>query len=76
MIIIIKKIDTNSFKKREKKPLYIFKSGATYEGEWFDGMRDGYGTQIWTDGAKYEGNKFNFISFYLIFKNFHFFKTI
>jgi len=40
---------------REKKPLFTFKSGATYEGEWLGGNRDGFGVQIWSDEAKYEG---------------------
>jgi Uncharacterized protein conserved in bacteria len=41
--------------KREKRPPYTFKSGATYEGEWRGNMRDGWGVQVWPDGAKYEG---------------------
>ena len=41
--------------KREKLPVYTFKSGATYEGEWMNGVRDGAGMHIWPDGAKYEG---------------------
>ena len=41
--------------KREKLPIYTFKSGATYEGEWLNGVRDGDGLHIWPDGAKYEG---------------------
>ncbi len=43
--------------KREKRPPYTFQSGAIYEGEWYGGNRDGFGTQIWPDGARYEGNK-------------------
>ena len=31
--------------KRERRPLYSFKTGATYEGEWVGGFRDGYGVQ-------------------------------
>lgn len=41
--------------KREKRPPYKFKSGAIYEGEWLNGARDGFGTHIWVDGAKYIG---------------------
>ena len=41
--------------KREKRPPYQFKSGAVYEGEWKGNLRDGFGTQTWPDGAKYEG---------------------
>ena len=29
--------------KREKRPLYTYKTGATYDGEWIGGFRDGYG---------------------------------
>ena len=41
--------------KREKRPTYTFKTGATYDGEWIGGFRDGYGVQKWPDGAQYEG---------------------
>jgi len=41
--------------KREKRPIYTFKTGATYDGEWMGGFRDGIGIQQWTDGARYEG---------------------
>ena len=41
--------------QREKRPPYTFKSGAVYEGEWKGNVRDGWGIQIWPDGAKYEG---------------------
>ena len=34
---------------------YTMKNGATYTGQWLNNMRDGYGTQIWPDGSKYEG---------------------
>ncbi len=30
-------------------------SGATYDGEWKGGFRDGKGTMRWSDGASYEG---------------------
>ena len=34
----------NAYAPREKRPLYKFKSsGATYEGEWKGGFRDGTG---------------------------------
>ena len=48
-----KKWDPNQ--TRERRPKYTFQSGATYEGEWKGGFRDGQGEQIWTDGATYEG---------------------
>lgn len=41
--------------KREKKPLFKYKSGSTYEGEWVGGFRDGYGIMTWGDGAQYIG---------------------
>jgi hypothetical protein len=40
---------------REKRPIFKFKSGAMYEGEWVGLKRDGYGVQLWPDGARYEG---------------------
>lgn len=46
--------------KKEKRPPYQFKSGAVYEGEWKGNLRDGFGTQTWPDGAKYEGYFFRF----------------
>lgn len=30
---------------REKRPTYTFKTGATYDGEWIGGFRDGKGVQ-------------------------------
>ena len=41
--------------KREERPTYTFKTGATYTGQWIGGFRDGYGVQVWPDGARYEG---------------------
>jgi len=32
---------------REKREPYKFKSGAVYDGEWLDNMRDGYGVHTW-----------------------------
>ncbi len=32
-----------------------WKSGSSYEGEWFDNMRHGQGVFEWQDGEKYEG---------------------
>ena len=45
----------NPSAKREERALYTFKTGATYTGQWIGGFRDGFGTQIWPDGARYEG---------------------
>ena len=41
--------------KREQRAIYTFNSGATYEGEWVGGFRDGNGKQKWSDGAIYTG---------------------
>ena len=30
-------------------------TGATYEGQWYTGLKHGKGTQIYPDGARYEG---------------------
>ena len=38
-----------------KEPPFTFPNGAVYEGEWFNGLRCGYGVQDWKDGARYEG---------------------
>ena len=35
--------------------MYTFKTGATYSGQWIGGFRDGFGVQVWPDGARYEG---------------------
>ena len=42
-------VGLSSTGKREKRPVYTFKSGATYDGEWRGGMRDGYGKITWPD---------------------------
>jgi len=39
----------------ENRPLHIFKSGATYKGQWRGNSRHGKGTQRWPDGAFYQG---------------------
>ena len=43
--------------QREERPTYTFKTGATYTGQWIGGFRDGYGEQVWPDGARYQGKK-------------------
>lgn len=52
----------SSNSKRPKKPSDRIKkspvrlvSGAVYEGEWKNEMRDGWGVQRWPDGSVYEG---------------------
>ena len=48
--------EENSVKTvRERRAAYHFKNGAVYEGEWLGDNRDGFGVQVWSDGAKYEG---------------------
>jgi len=37
------------------KKLYMFRSGATYLGQWYDNRRHGYGKQTWPDGSIYQG---------------------
>ncbi|CAE8581259.1 unnamed protein product, partial [Polarella glacialis] len=32
-----------------------FKSGAVYDGQMIGNVRDGWGTQTWPDGARYQG---------------------
>lgn len=56
-VIIFNKLvcSTKNPNVRETRPKYTFKSGATYEGEWVGNKRDGRGTQVWPDGAKYDG---------------------
>ena len=39
----LSKKTSNPFERRQKKTVYTFHSGATYEGEWIGGMRDGFG---------------------------------
>mmetsp|Transcript_103560 Transcript_103560/g.302232 ORF Transcript_103560/g.302232 Transcript_103560/m.302232 type:complete len:290 (-) Transcript_103560:83-952(-) len=37
------------------KGAYSFRSGATYEGQWKNRSRHGFGVQRWPDGSCYEG---------------------
>lgn len=43
----------------EKREPVKFKNGVIYDGEWKGNVREGFGVQIWPDGAKYEGQWFN-----------------
>lgn len=46
--------------QRERKDTYIYTStSATYTGEWKGTFRDGYGIQVWQNGASYEGQWVN-----------------
>ena len=50
-------MDASKFTKdvRElRQPMHL-DSGAVYEGEWLNGVRDGQGKQEWLDGSRYEG---------------------
>lgn len=40
---------------RVTKGPVTLKNGATYQGQWLNGQRDGYGVQLWPDGSRYEG---------------------
>ena len=40
---------------RVQKGPYTLRNGATYTGQWLEGMRDGNGVQLWPDGSRYEG---------------------
>ena len=40
---------------RVNKGPFTLRNGATYTGQWLEGMRDGMGTQLWPDGSRYEG---------------------
>jgi hypothetical protein len=46
---------TLGVKERRKLPMILLESGAIYEGEWKNGLRDGLGKQKWPDGSIYEG---------------------
>ena len=41
--------------KRLYKPQVTLQNGAKYTGEWLNGLRDGYGVQVWASGDRYEG---------------------
>ena len=41
---------------RELKGPITLENGAIYEGEWFNGLRDGKGLQKWLDGSCYDGH--------------------
>jgi len=48
----LEEVDENG---RTTKGPVTLKNGATYQGQWMNGLRDGYGVQMWPDGSKYEG---------------------
>jgi hypothetical protein len=39
-----------------KLPIVLMKSGASYEGEWKNGKRDGFGKYTWPDKSYYVGH--------------------
>jgi len=43
------KSTTEIMERKKLSPIQL-ESGAVYEGEWKNGMRDGIGKQIWSDG--------------------------
>ncbi|CAI2364784.1 unnamed protein product [Moneuplotes crassus] len=52
----LSKVKFDPSQPREKRDKHHYKTGATYEGEWRGGFRDGFGIQTWPDGASYEGD--------------------
>ena len=48
-------VETVTKNVRELKEPVTLDNGAVYTGEWMNGVRDGHGVQIWSDGEKYEG---------------------
>ena len=51
------KLIESTFDKNEKVTLEKVQlvNGIIYEGEWFQGMKEGKGKQIWADGSEYVG---------------------
>jgi len=41
--------------KAGQRPVHVFKTGATYKGQWLGNTRHGFGIQRWPDGSRYEG---------------------
>ena len=41
--------------KRVLRAPVMLESGAVYDGEWLNGMRDGNGKQTWPNGDRYVG---------------------
>jgi hypothetical protein len=46
---------------------YSYRNGGSYTGQWARGVRNGKGTEIWENGAKYLGSK-NFLRIFLTLK--------
>lgn len=64
----LKKIDRKKEIDQKNRDLpelgpYLYPEGETYIGQYYQGDREGYGTQVWPDGSIYEGyfleNKFS-----------------
>lgn len=53
-ISIVKK-KTIAPKPKNGRHKYTYADGATYDGDWKDGMRHGHGLCIWQNGSKYDG---------------------
>lgn len=51
--------NVNNAGKPDGKGKMIYIKGDTYDGEWKDGVRNGYGIYTWNGGAKYEGDYVN-----------------
>ena len=48
-------VDKDLLNVRIQKGPVQLDSGALYQGEWMNGVRDGQGKQEWLDGSRYEG---------------------
>ena len=49
---------TNEMKNSNQRQTFgpiTLSNGAIYTGELLNGMKDGYGQQVWQDGSKYDG---------------------
>ena len=49
---------TNEMRNNPQRQTYgpiTLSNGAIYTGELLNGMKDGYGQQVWQDGSKYDG---------------------
>eukprot|EP00434_Breviolum_minutum_P039790 symbB.v1.2.035349.t1/scaffold4739.1/size35589/1 len=49
-------LPTGDRREVQERPLYRFRSGNTYQGQWLGSERHGLGVQRWFDGAVYQGS--------------------
>jgi len=50
------KLSDQKLSVRQKRPLFTFKSGNTYLGEWVGDKPDGFGVKTFASGSRYEGD--------------------